>query len=55
MKIPFEYQWNEIYKSLFLIISYITKNLDSLKNEILLKSIINMVKIFKIINRYINK
>ncbi|KAL6600021.1 hypothetical protein U3516DRAFT_832098 [Neocallimastix sp. 'constans'] len=43
MKIPFEYQWNEIYKSLFLIISYITKNLDSLKNEILLKSIINML------------
>jgi len=43
MKKRFVYHWSELYKSLFLMISNINKNILKLKNQILLKSIINMV------------
>lgn len=43
MKKRFVYHWSELYKSLFLMISNINKNILKLKNQILLKSIINML------------
>jgi len=45
MNIRFVYHWNELYKSLFLMISDINKNILKLKSQILLKSIISMVNI----------
>ncbi|ORX44558.1 hypothetical protein BCR36DRAFT_127306 [Piromyces finnis] len=43
MKVRFVYQWNELFDSLFLMINYICKHVSELKEEILLKNIINML------------